>query len=169
MKDIIDQNQVPKFDLLHYSKPFDNIEKFYFSYLETLQATSLLEDSIKIIEIEVLAYDNNHTYIDVKKAENFKTIKDFNTFFISNPQYFIHDCVIKLEDNIEFSNHDDGEVSITMALESENRLIIENILKENKISYNLIKELVQRPNHYIEINDKSEIVNVFKTFDEYLS
>ena len=56
-----------------------------------------------------------------------------------------------------------------MALESENRLIIENILKENKISSNLIKELVQRPNHYIEINDKSEIVNVFKTFDEYLS
>ena len=56
-----------------------------------------------------------------------------------------------------------------MALESENRLIIKNILKENKISSNLIKELVQRPNHYIEINDKSEIVNVFKTFDEYLS
>ena len=70
----------------------------------TLQLTTLLLPGLTIITSEIVAHTDDNKYLDKK----FKTIGEFNEFFLKNPDYYIHDCEIKLENGATINSHDDG-------------------------------------------------------------
>jgi hypothetical protein len=64
-------------------------EIFHFSELSTLETTLLLNDIVKIRSSKILAsYETEYLGDDV--FENFRTIEDFNKFFINNRRFLIH-------------------------------------------------------------------------------
>ncbi len=154
--------------LLSYDKPSELTERFYFLETSTLQATSLMPQNKKIISSNIVAYNNENEYLDEQTIEMFKTVSDFNIYFINNPEYYIHDCDLKFENNIKLSSHDDGEVSIQFPCGSTDQTIINKIFSKYNLDRKLIDTLKNKSGHYIAIDKQNNITADYKDFDEYL-
>jgi len=153
---------------LSYDRLTQETERFYFLEMATLQATSLIHDERQIEKVQLVSYDSNDNYLDDRTIMSFYTIGEFNSFFQSNSDYYIHDCDIELEDNLILSSHDDGEVSLQMNLKSQDRDIINNIFKHHGIDECIISKLERKVGHYLEVDKGNRIIGDFKTFDDYV-
>ena len=100
--------------------------------------------------------------------ESFKTIEEFNRFFVNNRRYFIHDCELSLEDGMQIVSHDDGEVSIYMPIDYKNRTLIKGIFRMKGLDETLMEEIMKMPGYYFAINEEGKIKSIHKTFDDYL-
>lgn len=153
--------------LLSYDRPTGLTERFYFLEMSTLQATTLLPRDKKIISAKIFAYTDNNKYLDEHTTESFKTVGDFNDFFLKNPEYYIHNCDIELDNKIKLDSHDDGEVSIEFVSASFDQNIIDNIFMKYKLDKKIIDILKTKPGHYIAIDKQNNITGYFKNFDDY--
>lgn len=154
--------------LLCYDRPTKMKERFYFLEMSTLQATTLLPQNKKLASSKITAYKNDNKYLDKNTAESFKTISDFNEFFINNPEYYIQNCEIELEDGLNISSHDDGEVSIQFLCNISDQIIIDNIFEKFNLNKKLINILKNKPGNYIAIDKQSNVTGEYKNFDDYL-
>ena len=164
----LDENHYMTIQLMSFDRPTGLTERFYFLEMSTLQATTLLNQDKKIDSTKVVAHTDDNKYLDENTIKSFKTIGDFNDFFINNPDYYIHNCNIELEDGINLSSHDDGEVSIEFPSDSSDQTIIDNIFEKYKLDKKIISILKNKPGHYIAIDNKSNVTGDYKNFDEYL-
>lgn len=154
--------------LLSYDRPTRLTERFYFLEMSTLQVTTLLCKDKKIASAKLIASADDNKYLDENITDCFKTIGDFNDFFINNPDYYIHDCDIQLEDGINLNSHDDGEVSVQLLSHTHYHLIIETVFEKYKLDKKLINILKNKPGHYIAIDKQGNITGDYKNFDDYL-
>ena len=92
----IKEHEGLRIQLLSYDRPTQETERFYFLEMATLQATSLIKDERQIANIQLVSYDSNYNYLDDRTIKSFNTIGEFNSFFQSNSDYYIHDCDIEL-------------------------------------------------------------------------
>jgi hypothetical protein len=136
--------------------------------MSTLQATTLLPHDKKITSIHIVAYTDDNEYLDVQATNSFKTIGDFNEFFISNPDYSIHDCDIELENGISISSHDDGEVSVHFQTGHSGQTIIDGIFEKYHLDKKLIDTLKSNPGHYLTIDTESNVTGDYENFEDYL-
>src|SRR5687768_13997976 len=97
-------------ECLLYNLEGQQRELFSFAELTTLEVTVLLDEEIKIDSATIVARDRD-TYLGKEVSESFKTIYDFNRFFINNRTYYLDDCDLALENGVRLHSHDDGEVS----------------------------------------------------------
>lgn len=164
----LDEDNNLTIQLLSYDRPTGLKERFYFLEMSTLQATTLLPHDKRIISINIIAFTDDNGYLDENTTESFKTIGDFNDFFINNPDYDIHNCDIELEDGMNLGSHDDGEVSIQFLSDNSDQTIIENIFKKYNVDKKLISILKNKPGHYIAIDEQSNVTDDYKNFDDYL-
>ena len=164
----LDENNYLTIQLLSYDRPTGLTERFYFLEMSTLQATTLLTQDKKITSRKVVAHNDDNNYLDENTIESFKTIGDFNYFFTNNPDYYIHNCAIELEDGINLGSHDDGEVSIQFQSDNSDQTIIDNIFEKYNLDKKLISVLKNRPGHYIAIDKQSNVTGDYKNFDDYL-
>ncbi len=153
--------------LLSYNLPTPKTERFYFMEMSTLQATTLIEPDVKVTSIKIYSYSKEDEYVDDKITATFKTIKDFNEFFIENSQFYLHECDLEFENGMTLFSHDDGEVSITFSLASPDRNVIDEIFAKYHLERNLINELTSRPGHYLVIDKNSNITADYEDFEEY--
>lgn len=160
----LEEDEYLTIQLLSYHKSSGLTEGYYFLEMSTLQATTLLPKGQKITTSEVVAYDNENKYLDKK----FDSIGDFNDFFIRNPDYYIHNCEIKLENGTTIGSHDDGEVSIIFPCDNVDEVLLDNIFRKYKLDKSLIGELKRKPGHYFTIDKESKITGDFETFDDYV-
>ena len=137
--------------------------------MSTLQATTVLPRGLKIVSATIVAYTADNNYLDELTTERFKTIADFNDFFLNNPDYHIHDCNIELGDGTNLRSHDDGEVSIQFASDKTDQTIIDSIFEKYYLDKRLISLLKSKPGYYIAIDKQNNIVGEYKDFDEYLN
>src|SRR5258708_38206326 len=100
-------------ECLLYDSEGPQRELFNFSEMRTLEATSLLDDSTKIISAKIVAWDRDD-YLGEDIIKKLHTIEKFNRFFINNRRYYLNDCELTLQDHMEIHSHDDGEVAIYM-------------------------------------------------------
>lgn len=168
MRTKIKEHKGLRIKLLSFNKPTQETEGFYFLEMSTLQATTLMQKDRKLIAIKVTAYNDQNDFLDELAITSFQTINDFNSFFIKNPDYYIHDCDLELEGNLIISSHDDGEVSIQIDKKNSDFGLIQNIFKEYNIDIDLISILKKNLGHYIEIDTKSQIIGNYQTFDNYI-
>jgi hypothetical protein len=150
-----------------------NIEKphgetFHFAEITTLEVTALLDDTTKIKSAKIVAYHKND-YLGEDVFETFKTIEEFNRFFVNNRRYYIHDCELSLEDDMKIHSHDDGEVSIYMPMDYKNRTLIKGVFRMKGLSETLIEEIMKMAGYYCLINGDGKIESTHKTFDDYLN
>ncbi|MES2656067.1 MAG: hypothetical protein V4620_10790 [Bacteroidota bacterium] len=164
----LDEDNYLTIQLLSYDRPTGLTERFYFLEMSTLQATRLLPHNKKIVSTKIVAYTDDNKYLDEHTIESFKTIGDFNDFFINNPDYYIHNCNIELEDGINLGSHDDGEVSVQFLSDNSDQIIIDNIFEKYNLDKKLISILKNKPGHYIAIDKQSNITGDYKNFDDYL-
>ena len=164
----IKEHEGLRIQLLSYDRPTQETERFYFLEMATLQATSLIKDERQIANIQLVSYDSNYNYLDDRTIKSFNTIGEFNSFFQSNSDYYIHDCDIELEGNLILSSHDDGEVSLQMNLKSQDRDIIKNIFRQYGVDEGLISKLESKVGHYLEVDKENRIIGDFKSFDDYV-
>jgi hypothetical protein len=136
--------------------------------MSTLQATTLLPPDKKVVSSKIFAYTANNKYLDEKTIEGFTTIGDFNGFFLTNPDYFIHDCEIELEKNINILSHDDGEVHIQFTSNNSDQIIIDNIFDRYNLDKKLIAILKNNSGRYIAIDKNNNIIACYKNFDDYI-
>ncbi|WP_207625874.1 hypothetical protein, partial [Niastella populi] len=80
-------------------------EMFHFAEITTLEVTALLDDTTKIKSAKIVAYHEND-YLGEEVLEKFKTIEEFNRFFVNNRRYYIHNCELSLEDDMKIHSHD---------------------------------------------------------------
>ncbi len=166
-------NEIKEYDglriqLLSFDKPTQETDRYYFLEMSTLQATTLIQDDRKIVNIKITAYNDQNEYLNELKLKTIKTIADFNRFFKENSDYYIHDCDLELEDNLVISSHDDGEVSIQITRTNSDFKIIQDIFKQYYIDPDLISKLKENIGHYIEIDNNNQIIGNYQTFDEYI-
>ncbi len=166
-------NEIKEYDglriqLLSFDKPTQETDRYYFLEMSTLQATTLIQDDRKIVNIKITAYNDQNEYLNKLKLKTIKTIADFNRFFKENSDYYIHDCDLELEDNLVISSHDDGEVSIQITRTNSDFKIIQDIFKQYYIDPDLISKLKENIGHYIEIDNNNQIIGNYQTFDEYI-
>jgi len=155
--------------LLSYDRPTELTERFYFMAMSTLQATILLPADKKIVTSKIFAYTyNNNKYLDEDTTKGFENIGDFNAFFLSSPDFYIHNCEMELENGIKLGSHDDGEVSIEFLNSNTDRIIIDNIFEKYNLDKTLIDMLKKKPGHYMAIDKLNNITGDFKNFDEYI-
>jgi hypothetical protein len=132
-----------------------------------LEITSLLDDSVKIKSARIVAYHKND-YLGEDVFKTFKTIEDFNKFFVNNRRYYLHNCELSLEDNMIINTHDDSEASIHMPMGYKNRTLIKGVLSVKGLSESLIEEIIQMPGYYFSINGDGKVESAHKTFNDYL-
>ncbi len=154
--------------LLSYDNLSELKERFSFLEMSTLQATTLLPMDRKINSITVFSYTNDSKYLDDQTIKDFKTVGNFNDFFLENEQYYIADCDLELENGLFVSSHDDGEVSIELTDEKSNQQFIEAIFEKFKLKKSLISVLKSKPGYYFSIDIDSNIIAEYETFDEYV-
>lgn len=154
--------------LLSFDRPTRVTERFYFLEMSTLQATTLFPPEKKIVSIEVFAHKDDNEYLDEHTTESFKTIGDFNDFFINNTDYYIHNCDIELEGGLILGSHDDGEVSVQVTSDNADEIIIDNIFQKYNLDKRILEILKDKPGHYITIDKQNNVTGDFKNFDEYL-
>jgi hypothetical protein len=164
----LDEDNYLTIQLLSYDNPTGLTERFYFLEMSTLQATTLLHKDKKVVTSKIVAYTDDNKYLDEHTTESFKTIGDFNDFFLNNPDYYIHNCDIELENGIILGSHDDGEVSIQFPSHNSDQIIIDNIFEKYKLNKTLIDILKNKPGHYIAIDKQNKITGDFTNFDDYL-
>ena len=93
----LDDNNYLTIQLLSFDRPTGLTERYYFLEMSTLQVTTLLLYDKKIVTSKIVAYTDDNKYLDENIKESFKTIGDFNDFFLNNSDYYIHNCNIELE------------------------------------------------------------------------
>lgn len=164
----LDEDGYLTIQLLSFHRPTDLTERFYFLEMSTLQATTLLPADKKIVSTKIDAYTDDNNYLDEHTIECFKTIGDFNDFFLKNPDFYIYNCNIELENGINLGSHDDGEVSIQFQSENSNRILIDSIFEKYNLDKRLIDILINKPGHYIAIDKQNNITGDFMDFDDYL-
>jgi hypothetical protein len=168
MRTEIDEDNYLTIQLLSYDRPTELTERFYFLEMSTLQATTLLPRPKKVISNKIFAYTEDNKYLDDNTTESFKTVADFNDFFLTNPDYYIHNCEIELENGIKLSSHDDGEVSVQFPMDSTEQIIIDNIFEKYKLDKKLIDILKSNPGHYFAIDKQNKVTGDFVNFEDYL-
>lgn len=164
----LDEDNYLTIQLLSFDRPNGLTERFHFLEMSTLQATTLLPHDKNIVSTKIVAYTDDNKYLDEHTTESFKTIGDFNDFFLNNLDYYIHNCDIELEDGINLGSHDDGEVSIQFLSDNSDQTIIDNIFEKFNLDKKLISTLKNKPGHYIAIDKQGNVVGVYKNFEDYL-
>jgi hypothetical protein len=164
----LDEDNYLTIQLLSYDRPTELTERFYFLEMSTLQATTLLPPDKQIVTSKIFAYTDDNNYLDEDTSKGFKSIGDFNAFFLSNPNFYIHDCDIELENGIKIGSHDDGEVSIEFLNDNSDRIIIDDIFEKYNLDKKLIDKLKSEPGHYVAIDKQNNITGDFKNFDDYV-
>ena len=167
MTPLIDDKNL-KIQLLSYNRPTADSEQYYFLEMSTLQATTLLPHDKKIISNKIFAYTDDDNYLDENTTDNFKNIGQFNDFFVTNPDFYIHNCDMELEDGISLSSHDDGEVSIQFSRNDCDQKIITDLFNRYKLDKKIISILKNKLGHYIAIDEENNITGDYKNFDDYL-
>ena len=163
-----DDNTFLRIQLLSYDCPTPQTERYYFLEMSTLQATAQLPPDKRIKDIKIVAYTENNKFLDDNTISTFRTIKDFNDFFINDLDYYIHECNLQVENGLTLSSHDDGEVSIQFSLGSEDETLIDRIFERYSLDKNLIELLKSKPGHYLSIDNKNNILADFSNFDDYI-
>jgi hypothetical protein len=154
--------------LLCYDKPTPSTDRFFFLEMSTLQATTLLEGDRKINSINIFSYTPDNRYLDQQTISTFATVAEFNDFFFKNAEYYIADCQMQLENNLEIRSHDDGEVSVELISGGIDSIFIERLFYKFKLDKSLIDFLKSKPGYYFSIDANSKISDEFATFDEYV-
>lgn len=163
-----DENSNLTIQLLSYSRQNELTEQFYFLEMSTLQASTLLLDDEKIRSARIFAYTKDDKYLDENITAGFKTVKEFNEFFLNNSEYYIHDCEIEFESGIILTSHDDGEVSVGFLIENLDQELLYRIFEEYKLDRKLIEILKAKPGHYIAIDKQNNITADYTNFEDYL-
>ena len=78
----VDQDNYLTIQLLSYDRPSVLTERYYFLEMSTLQATTLLPESRKVVACKIVAYTDDNKYLD--ETTTFETIGDLNEFFQLN-------------------------------------------------------------------------------------
>ena len=107
-------------------------EIFHFAEMTTLEVTAFLDVTTKIECAKIISYHENN-YLGEDVIYTFKTMDDFNRFFVNNRQFYLHDCELALEDDVKIHSHDDGEVSIYMPVGYKGRTLVKSILRMKKL------------------------------------
>ena len=154
--------------LLSFDRPTSEVERYYFLEMSTLQVTKLIDPNRKILSLEILAYTDENDFISEQTILELKTIGDFNSFFTNNQDYYIHNCELKSDNNLQINSHDDGEVSITFKSEHSEFEIINKIFDKFNLDRKLIETIKSNEGHYIEIDKESNVMNNFIDFDDYI-
>jgi len=154
-------------ELLIYNLEGPKQESFHFSEMSTLEVTTLFDDATKIKSAQVVAYSKDD-YVEESIIKSFKTIGDFNRFFINNRRYFIHDCKLSLEDDMVIHSHDDGEVEINMPIDYKSRSLVKSVLRMKGLAETLMDEIMKLPGYYCSINEEGKIESIHENFDDYL-
>ena len=165
---LLDDDNYLTIQLLSFDKPTELTERFYFLEMSTLQTTTLLPQDNKIISCKIVAYSDDNTYLNEQLVATFQTIGDFNVFFLNNPDYYIHNCDIELENGIKLRSHDDGEVSVQFPSDNSDGIIIDKIFEKYNLDKKLIDILKSKPGHYIAVDKQNNITGDFKNFDDYV-
>lgn len=168
MTTTLDEDNYLTIQLLSYDNLTELTERFYFLEMSTLQVTTHLPRDKKIVTAKIFAYTDDNKYLEEDTVKNFKTIGDFNDFFLNNQDYYIHDCDIELENGTNIGSHDDGEVSIQFQSDRSDQTIIDNIFEKYNLDKYLIGILKNKPGHYIAIDKQNNVTGDYKSFDEYL-
>jgi hypothetical protein len=154
--------------LLSFDRPTGLTERYYFLEMSTLQATTLIPKDKRIISTKIVAYTDDNKYLNESTADGFKNIGDFNSFFLNNPDYYIHNCDIELEGGLIIHSHDDGEVSVLFSNVNQDRNLLELIFKKYNLDTSIVELLKSKPGHYIAIDKDSNITGDFVDFDDYI-
>ncbi len=158
-----------RIQLISYNRQTEGTERFYFLEMSTLQATILLQPESKVVASEILAYTYDNIYLESQTVESFKTIDDFNKFFLDNSDYYIHNCNIRLENGICIGSHDDGEVSIEFSNSSPDQIIIEKIFEKYNLDETIIETIKNNLGCYFTLDIEGKIKAEYKSFEDYIT
>lgn len=169
MARIKEEDNALSIHLFYYDKKDTEKERFCFSEMTTLQATTLLDSSKKITSCTYSVSVQRQKLLTEKEVGIFATIGKFNEFFINHSDYYLFDCELTLEEGIIIESHDDGEVQISLPINDKNTRYIENLFRKYKLPYSLLRFLRNNPERYIEINAEAKVIAVHSSFDDYIN
>lgn len=155
-------------ECLYYNRIDAQREIFVLSALSTLEVTTLLDESIKVQDVQAFSYATD-TYLGENIISKFDTIEAFNRFFVNNPQFHIHDCNLQLENGLKISSHDDSEVHIEQPVDFEGGKLIKDIFKVKGLSEALVSEVKSHPGCYCSLDREGRVKAVHESFDDYLN
>ncbi len=163
------QDHSLKVELLSFDQPDPWTERFYFLEMSTLQATTLVRPESALLRSNLTVYASENVFHSEDDIPAFRTIADFNRFFLEHDELYIQNCELELETGLFISSHDDGEVSIQFQKDIPHRDLITRIFKRFELRGELLLFLIDHPGHYIAIDKSSMVIGNYPSFDDYLA
>lgn len=154
-------------ECLLYNITSSGRHKFCISYLSTLEVTTLLDETLSLERLQLFAHTRSLT-LDDSVTSTFKTLEDFNKFFINHPEYHIHDFDTDLSDGTSLASHDDSEVHLAFPEDSNDLSLLERILMIKGLPASLKGKVMAAPGFYFKIAPNGDILGYYETFDDYL-
>lgn len=165
---VLQEDNYLRLQLLCYRLPEPGTEEYYFLEMSTLQATTLLPADAGIDSATLHGETPDRRYFDESSLPAFRTIEDFNGFFLQHPDYEILNCTLDLDGGLHLHSHDDGEVSVSFPLGSSWNSLIDRIFEKYRLGRDVLEAMKQAPGRYFKLDPESRIVDQFTDFDEYL-
>jgi hypothetical protein len=167
MKDVQDTDQ-SRIQLLSYDKPSRLTERYFFSEMSILQVTRLFSTTQRIASCRIEAYTPENKCANEELIPSIDTVGALNEFVSIHSDYSFVNCDIELYNGIHIECHDMGEVSIELQNDNTHQGLITSVFDEYGIDKKLIPILKARPGHYVLIDGRSNVVEDFQNFDDYI-
>jgi hypothetical protein len=158
------------FNVIRFHRTTDGKDHFYLMEQSALQ---VLREITKETPIEVTSiFSESHRV--AKQVGNILSAKSVEEFFkivlplVENGSFPCMDLTIILENQIELSSHDDGEVHLISSNHVAVRNLIEKILRRQHFDETFLGKIVQSPNVYHKIEAPDKIIATFETFDQLI-
>ena len=163
-------DNVIDFNIIRFDQTSDGEDYFYLMEQSALQVLREFpnETSIKVISL----FSERHRV--AKEVDKILSITSLAQFFktvlplVEGGNFPCKDLTIELDNEIELSSHDDGEVHLISSNILRLRELIKKILYRQHYDVNLLLHVINNPNVYHKLEPPDKIVATYKTFDELI-
>jgi len=166
------QNSDLTLNLIQSEIRSDGKAHLYIAEISLLQTLRHFDDNLSL-NIECLyaeKYSSKDEFFDHSILSDISNIQDLTHKLEQLPDYGIIDCVMKINQYIKLTCHDDGEVALTFDQNDEvcQKAII-NIFSAKEVPQLTREEVLKFKGKYFALNDDYSIDNVFDSFEDYLN
>ena len=154
----------------HHSLTIKGEDYFYFSEQSSIQ---VLREMPKATAIKVtnLSSERHRIFQKTDAIKNTQSIQEFFNIvlpLVEDGNFPCTDITIIIDNQIELSSHDDGEVHLLSANKGLLYDLIKKILTRQRYAPEILTDILNQPNLYLKLERPNKIIATYSSFEEVI-
>lgn len=158
------------FNVIRYERTAEGKDYFYLMEQSALQVLKEVPNET-IIEVIYIFSERHRIVMEVDKILSAKSVKEFFNIvqsLIENGNFPCKDLTIILDNKIELSSHDEGEVHLISSDHLTIRNLIKKIFQRQYFNESFLDQIVMRPRLYHKIERPDKIIASYESFEQVI-